>query len=595
MQTTFRLAALSLAAAVGIAIPSGPARGETALEGAVPESALSKLAVKEITVFKDGHAFVLHEGTLPTDDEGNVHMDYLPTPVIGTFWPYSADKDVPLTGVVAGKSKVNIERTALSVRELLEANVGAKVLIKEGQHTYAATIVGIPERGAEELLKLNPAVTPPEAGGPSYTPGEVIILKTAEGYKVIGIATIQDVTFLEEPKTRLSREEYRNLLTLKMAWPEDKAKGSAEVGMMYLQKGVRWIPHYKVEIDGKGNALVRLQATILNEMTDLENVTANLVIGVPSFYFKDTIDPIALAQAAAQLSPYFDSGAQTQFALSNSMMTQVARMGEHRIARIEDPAVDLGPDVDKGDKREDLFIFTVKDLSVKKGERVVVPIVEFSLPYKDVYTLEVPMVPPPQIRQQFNDQQQQELAALFHAPKVMHKLRLSNSSGYPLTTCPATIVQEDRLLGQGLMTYTAMGASVDLAVTQAIDIQVKKTEDEVERTPNAANWGGYAYDRINLKGEITLTNHRGSETEIHVTRYVLGNVDEADSDGKIRALNIHEEGWNVAGGLPSWWSWYGWPVWWHQLNRASRIDWDVKLEDGKSATLKYEWHYFWRN
>lgn len=44
-------------------------------------SALQKMPIKELTVFKDGHAFVLHEGAMPTDKSGNVLLDYLPTPV----------------------------------------------------------------------------------------------------------------------------------------------------------------------------------------------------------------------------------------------------------------------------------------------------------------------------------------------------------------------------------------------------------------------------------------------------------------------------------------------------------------------------------
>jgi hypothetical protein len=52
---------------------------------AAPLGTLAKMPVKEITVFKDGHAFVLHEGPLPTDGAGNVVLDYLPAPVLGTF------------------------------------------------------------------------------------------------------------------------------------------------------------------------------------------------------------------------------------------------------------------------------------------------------------------------------------------------------------------------------------------------------------------------------------------------------------------------------------------------------------------------------
>ena len=48
-------------------------------EDAAPLSALAKMPVREVTVFKDGHAFVLHEGSMPVDASGDVKMDYLPT------------------------------------------------------------------------------------------------------------------------------------------------------------------------------------------------------------------------------------------------------------------------------------------------------------------------------------------------------------------------------------------------------------------------------------------------------------------------------------------------------------------------------------
>src|SRR2546423_416444 len=96
-----------------------------------PLSALAKMPVKEVTVFKDGHAFVLHEGTMPVDASGNVLMDYLPTPVLGTFWPYSADKNVRLSSVVASQRKVLVERTALRLVDMLESNTGAEVIVTE--------------------------------------------------------------------------------------------------------------------------------------------------------------------------------------------------------------------------------------------------------------------------------------------------------------------------------------------------------------------------------------------------------------------------------------------------------------------------------
>ena len=69
-------------ALVGLLLASPAGFAETP-----PLKALARLPVKEITVFKDGHAFVLHSGRMPTDAAGQVVLDYLPSPVIGTFWP----------------------------------------------------------------------------------------------------------------------------------------------------------------------------------------------------------------------------------------------------------------------------------------------------------------------------------------------------------------------------------------------------------------------------------------------------------------------------------------------------------------------------
>src|SRR5205809_4340206 len=127
----------ALYAAVALLAAAGPA---AAAEPPAPLSALARMPVKEVTVFKDGHAYVVHQGTMPTEG-GNVLLDLLPTPVLGTFWPYSLDKNATLHSVTAGRRRVKVERTAMTVRELIEANVGAEVVVTEGtKPSYQATI-----------------------------------------------------------------------------------------------------------------------------------------------------------------------------------------------------------------------------------------------------------------------------------------------------------------------------------------------------------------------------------------------------------------------------------------------------------------------
>ena len=151
-------------------------------EPAAPLSALAQMPVKEITVFKDGHVFVLHQGPMPTDGAGNVLLDYLPMPVLGTFWPYVADKNATLNSVTVSQRRVLVERTALTLRDLLEANPGAdiRLLGDDGKTPYPARIVGVPTASSEELA----ADSPPSTDEKLPLKGDIILLKTSDGVLV---------------------------------------------------------------------------------------------------------------------------------------------------------------------------------------------------------------------------------------------------------------------------------------------------------------------------------------------------------------------------------------------------------------------------
>ncbi|MBI4914601.1 MAG: hypothetical protein HY825_02030 [Acidobacteria bacterium] len=554
-------------------------------EKAAPLGALGRMPVKEVTVFKDGHAFVLNEGKLPVDAAGNVQLDDLPTPVLGTFWPYSAGKAARLQAVVAGQRRVLVERTALSLRELIEANAGASATITEtGGLRYTATLMGIPERGAEELETTAPP------GGPPRLPekGGVVLLKTQDGVKVVELARIQDVTFTADHRSRISAEEFRNLLTLKLDWGGKTPAREAEVGLLYLQRGLRWIPSYRVDLDGAGGATIKLQATLVNDLADLEDVTVNLVVGVPSFPFGEIVDPIALQKEAAELSPYLPPRASTSSAFSNAIMTQVAAHGD---VMDTGPA---GPELAGAERDADLYVFTVKHVTLRKSERMVLPVAEVAAKSQDRYVLELPFAPPPEIRANIDSGRQAELARLLAAPKVQHQVRLGNPGPHPFTTAPALITSQGRLLAQSMMRFTPPGASVDLDVTTAVDVLVRKHEKELKRTPNAVRWDGDDYTKVELAGTLTLTDRREEGVEVEVIRQVLGNVDSSAPEGQVERLNMLEDVAGPTSSYPFWWGWYSWPPWWSHFNGMARITWTVTLQPGQSTDLTYTWHYFWR-
>jgi hypothetical protein len=449
-------------------------------------------------------------------------------------------------------------------------------------------ILGIPTRSTEELARTSPPGTPerlPERG-------DIVMLKFPGGVKAVPMDRIKEIVFIDEPRPIVSREDFRNIMTLRLDWEKGKVEKAANVGMVYVQRGIRWIPSYRIDIDGDGQAVVKLQATVINELADVEDVTAHLVIGVPRFAYAETPDPISLQDSFARLSRVFRRDSRMSQMISNMAMTQVSYEPEE--ASRGGDEINLGPEVAGSGKREDLYVFTLEHVTLKKGQRMLVPVTEYKLKYRDVYTLDLPFGPPPEVRQRFDDNQQAELARLLGAPKVMHKIRLENKSKSPLTTAPALILHNGRVMAQGMMTYTPVGASVDLELTTAVDIAVKKIDKETGFTPDAEKWDGHRYGRRELAGQIHLTNHRDEAIYLEVQRSILGHIDSASDDGVVEHLDRQEGGWMMTDGTPFWWNWHNWPHWWYYFNTVARVTWKVEVKPKQSIDLEYKWHYFWR-
>jgi hypothetical protein len=276
------------------------------------------------------------------------------------------------------------------------------------------------------------------------------------------------------------------------------------------------------------------------------------------------------------------------------IMTQAMRPIPRSEAPTGNEVIDLGPDVAHSDSNEDLYVFTLEHVTLKKGQRMIVPIAEYKLSYRNVFLLDLPFGPPPKVEHRLNNNQQAKLAQLYHAPKVMHAIRLTNGSECPLTTAPALILSEGRIVAQAMMTYTAVGASSDLELTAAVNISVERLDQETDRIADAAKWDGYTSARSNLTGSVKLTNRHAAAVNLEIRRSVLGHVDRASHEGSLVHLGRHEGGWATGSGRPFWWSWYNWPYWWYHFNAVGRVTWECRLEPGQTVDLEYKWHYFWR-
>jgi hypothetical protein len=300
------------------------------------------LPLREVTIFKDGHAFVLHEGKAPTDEAGNVRLDHLPAPVLGTFWAYDRDERAKLSAVVSGRHLMEQERTALTIPDMLIANIGARVeVVEDDGEPFLASIVAIPRQDSDELKSL---ARPYETRQVAST-GGLVLLQTDRGVRPVAMGKIRHLVFLDAYKPAVTAEEIRAQLVFRLDWQGKPAAKRARVGMTYLQKGIRWIPEYRIDLDGEGRAEVTLQATIVNDLVDLDNVATQLVVGVPSFAFAGETDPIFLQRAVAKISTHFQPSSQTAFAFSNAIMSNDL-VSNHRPTRTAaQRTANLGPSI----------------------------------------------------------------------------------------------------------------------------------------------------------------------------------------------------------------------------------------------------------
>jgi len=543
------------------------------------------LPVREVTVFKDGHAFLLHAGTAPVDERGHVVLDRLPAPVLGTFWPFSAEPTAPLRAVRTGRDRVEVARTALGLVDLLTANVGAQVVVTDVEdHAFHARIRSIPTRSGEEIE----ATTEPGDQPPLPQRGQIILLQTEDGLKAMPLDRIREVAFREDVEDEIRAEEIRNRMTLELDWTGAR-KPEAEVGMMYLQKGLRWIPSYQVDLQDDGTARVRLQATLVNDLIDLEDVSVNLVVGVPTFTFEHVTDPI-IAQVAARMPRQ----AYASQYLSNAVMSQMA-VGPGGAAPGA-PAEDDALQADAA-QREDLYVFSLEHVSLRRGERLVLPVAESTAPYEHLYTLELPFSPPPEAwpriaERVFRNDRELQTARALRRPQVMHEVRLTNRGPHPFTTAPALVLRNGRVLAQGMMTYTSVKGDVDLPVTSAVDLKYELKDRETDRIPDAVRWQGNAYARTEMAGSIRLTSYKDAPVHLRVTRFVLGDLRTATHDGEAEVLNLLEDA-TWTSWVPVWWRWYDWPYWWYHFNPAGKVTWDLTVDPDETVELGYTWHYYW--
>ena len=567
------------------------------------------LSTQRVVVFKDGYYLAVKHGTAVTNKEGELSLEDVPdAAVLGSMWATSAKGK--LLGIVASRETVKktIEKEAPCTQtlEVLQANIGKQArIVLHDKSIFQGTIRTVlaeptavaPTPLLQDLFDSDDELSAPLSAlsrrASSRTPassttvsgitGSQFILSGDEGDVLLSVGQIASLT-IKDMKATLARTltttESPKRLTFRFA----EANQPVDLSLMYFRPGLRWIPTYRVSLlpdEQKKMANLAMQAEFLNEAEDLDNVPVDIVVGVPNFRFRDTPSPLVLEATMRNVLQQAAPQLMSQQIMSNSTFN--LRSGERRgqaggQADGEDQLVlpaELG-----AAGAQDLFVYSLPRLKLRRGQRAAMPILSADVPYRDLYMWEV-----------HDTRRDTEAASAGKGVKsplqlsenrVWHQLVLSNTTRVPWTTGAAMILQGTQPLGQDLLTYTSPGAEVRLPVTVSVDTRGSFADEETDRKLNDMNVSGYNYARIGKSATLTLSNRKTSPVEVEVTFRTGGRATEATHDGKI-TLKPHAP--------EDWLDYHGYSA----VNNSSTVVWQTKLKPGESFAPTVKYYYFARH
>lgn len=496
--------------------------------------------VRTAALFKNGLAFVHREASLE-GTAGTVRLDELPPPAHGTFWLSADPARVALGPAIARRTERRELQPALTVAQLMRANVGRDLtlMLAEGQ-SVSGRLVAMPESGPGQEHGAAAARYP--------SPPDLALIETEGGMTALSAGAVQRVI---SPSGELAREleVSREAVSLSLSL-EPRGDGAASLSILYLERGLTWVPSYAIDISESGRATLTAKAEVINEAEDLADATLQFVTGFPNLQFAHVVDPIAMQ---GDLDAFLGALGRSPSAGMPVVMQQAVLSNRAMADQVSFPVA--GPPAG-GTSVEDLFFYEEPGVTLKRGERGLYPLFSVSVPYEDLYQWRIAdSLEGSQVRRQ--DQPEQE--------EVWHSVRLVNDSSVPWTTAPAMTMKGGRLLGQDTLNYAAVGARTTVRVTRAIDVQGEQTEYELLRERDAASFHGRSYDRVTVRGEVRATNHKRQAVRLEVSKQIQGEVTENPDEAEVVT---------VAEGL-------------RKVNPTARLTWSVPLEAGAAVEISY--------
>jgi hypothetical protein len=223
----------------------------------------------------------------------------------------------------------------------------------------------------------------------------------------------------------------------------------------------------------------------------------------------------------------------------------------------------------EGMAAEDLYFYPVKDMTLKKDETAWIPLFSAEMPYKHIYTWAIKDF----IDADDHYRTEQEPQERKPGEEVWHSCRLTSTLTMPLTTAATEFVTNSEFTGQDICYYTPPRGETTIRINKALNIIADQGEIEIERKRGAAEFHGYRYDLVKVKGELKIRSKLDKQVTMEITKELSGDVLESMPKSK----DI-----KTAKGLK-------------QVNPKHILTWIVELKPNEEQNILYQYQVYIRD
>ncbi|MFB3882272.1 MAG: hypothetical protein ACE149_13480 [Armatimonadota bacterium] len=499
--------------------------------------------LKRVALFKNGFGFFVREGKLSEANEV-VLLGPFAAPSHGTFW-ITAPSRARLANVVARRASAQEEAPALSMVDLLKANVGRTVTVwtaSQPESGITGTILGFPPESAQPRPELH-AMLDESSIWPRPESAGFMLVQTGEGVLALDPRTVSRLSFDEGPKTTLARET----TGLEIEATFESPSPGDWLSVSYVARGISWAPSYMVDISTPDKASLTAKAEIINEAEDLEETHVDLVTGFPNLQFADVLSPMTMKESLGQFlqslargsSRFEAASVMTQSVAYNTAMG-ISRRGESWPAG---PVPEYGASA-AGQATGDLFFYPIEKVTLKRNETGYYPLFTESVPWAEFYEWSIPDY----VTQEGRYEERPTTNEV-----VWHNIRLTNTTAMPWTSAPVQVMENGQIMAQDTLKYTAPKAETVVKITQAVGVKAEQGEVVTSRQREAVEMYGSHFDLVSIKGTMKVTNYTDEPVSMEVTKTLSGDVKATTPKAKdvilarnLNAINsVHELTWKI--------------------------------------------------